>query len=125
MAYIVDIVIATQTIEYHLPRIRAMFECLRDAGSKMLAEKCETICTETKYMGRIVSAVGIKPDPDAVSKIQDWLSPRNKNELQSFLQFASYYRDFIPFHAAKVQPMQVLLRNTSTGVKNIKNCLTQ
>ena len=37
-------------------------------------------------------------------------APRNREELQSFLGFANYYRDFIPFHAAKVQPMQELLK---------------
>ena len=110
MAYIDDIVIATETIEDHLERIKEVFECLREAGFKMRAEKCDFMRTETKYLGRVVSAEGIKPDPAAVSKIQEWMPPRNKEELQSFLGFANYYRDFIPFHAAKVQPMQELLR---------------
>ena len=110
MAYIDDIVIATETIEDHLERIREVFECLREAGFKMRAEKCDFMRTETKYLGRVVSAEGIKPDPAAVSKIKEWMPPRNKEELQSFLGFANYYRDIIPFHAAKVQPMQELLR---------------
>ena len=110
MAYIDVIVIATETIEDHLERIREVFECLREAGFKMRAEKCDFMRTETKYLGRVVSAEGIKPDPAAVSKIKEWMPPRNKEELQSFLGFANYYRDFIPFHAAKVQPMQELLR---------------
>ena len=110
MAYIDDIVIATETIEDHLERIREVFECLREAGFKMRAEKCDFMRTETKYLGRVVSAEGIKPDPAPVSKIKEWMPPRNKEELQSFLGFANYYRDFIPFHAAKVQPMQELLR---------------
>ena len=45
---------------------------------------------ETKYLGRVVSAEGIKPDPEAVTKIQEWTSPRNKVELQSFLGFANF-----------------------------------
>ena len=110
MAYIDDIVIATETIEDHLERIREVFECLREAGFKMRAEKCDFMRTETKYLGRVVSAEGIKPDPAAVSKIQEWMPPRNREELQSFFGFANYYRDFIPFHAAKVQPMQELLK---------------
>ena len=35
---------------------------------------------------------------------------RNKEELQSFFGFANYSRDFVHFHAAKVQPMQELLK---------------
>ena len=110
MAYIDDIVIATETIEDHIMRIKEVFECLRQAGFKMRAEKCDFMRTETKYLGRIVSADGIKLDPEAVAKIREWLPPRNKEELQSFLGFANYYRDFVPFHAAKVQPMQELLK---------------
>ena len=59
-----------------------------------------------------MSAEGIKPDPEAVIKIQEWMPPRNKEELQSFLGFVNYYRDFIPFHAARVQPMQDLLKKS-------------
>ena len=105
MAYIDDIVIATETIEDHIARVKEVFECLREAGSKMRAEKCDFMSTETKYLGRVVSAEKIKPDPEAVVEIQKWLAPRNKEELQIFLGFANYYRDFVPFHAAKVQPM--------------------
>ena len=110
MAYIDHIVIATEAIEDHLERIREVFECLREAGFKMRAGKCDFMRTETNYLGRVVSAEGIKPDPAAVSKIQELMPPGNKEELQSFLGFANYYRDFIPFHAAKVQPMPELLR---------------
>ena len=110
MAYIDDIVIATETIEDHIMRIKEVLECLREAGFKMRAEKCDFMRTETKYLGRIVSADGIKPDPEAVAKIREWLQPRNKEELQSFLGFANYYRDFVSFHAANVQPMQELLK---------------
>ena len=72
----------------------------------MRAEKWDFMHTETKYLGRVVSAEGIKPDPEAVSKVQELLPPRNKEELQSFLGFANYCRDFITFHAVKVLPMQ-------------------
>ena len=110
MAYIDDIVIATETIGDHLARIKEVFEYLREAGFKTRAEKCHFMHTETKYLGRVVSAEDIKPDPEAVTKIQEWMPPRNKEELQSFLVFANYYRDFVPFHTAKVQPMQELLK---------------
>ena len=66
MAYIDDIVIATETIEDHLERIREVFDCLREAGFKMRAEKSDFKRTETKYVGR---------------KVREWMSPRHKEEL--------------------------------------------
>ena len=108
MAYIDDIVIATETIEDHMVRLREVFECLREAGFKMRVAKCYFMKSEIKYLGRVVSAGGIKPDPKAVSKLRDWEVSRNKTELQSFLGFANYYREFIPWHAKCVAPLHAI-----------------
>ena len=105
MAYIDDIVIATETVEDHMARLREVFECLREAGFKMRVAKCDFIKSEIKYLGRVVSAEGVKPDPKAVAKLRDWEIPRNKTEMQSFLGFANYYREFIPWHAKLVAPL--------------------
>ena len=98
-----------------------MFECLREAGFQIRAEKCDFMRTETKYLGRLVSAVGMKPDPEAVAKLQERMPPRNKEELQSFLGFANYYRDFIPLHATKVETMHELLRKNQQFYWNEKH----
>ena len=93
MAYIDDIVIATETVEDHMARLREVFECLREAGFKMRVAKCDFMKPEIKYLGRVVSAEGVKPDPKAVSKLRDWDIPRNKTEMQSFLNFKEFVLD--------------------------------
>ena len=84
MAYIDDIVIATEAVEDHMARLREVFGCLREAGFKMRVAKCDFMKSEIKYLGRVVSAEGVKPDPKAVDKLRDWEIPRNKTEMQSF-----------------------------------------
>ena len=109
MAYIDDIVIATETVEDHMARLREVFECLRgEAGFKMRVAKCDFMKSEIKYLGRVVSADGVKPDPKAVAKLSDWEIPRNKTEMQSFLGFANYYREFIPWHTKLVAPLHAV-----------------
>ena len=108
MAYIDDIVIATETVEDHMARLREVFECLREAGFKMRVAKCDFMKSDIKYLGRVVSAEGVKPDPKAVAKLRDWEIPRNKTEMQSFLGFANYYREFIPWHAKLVAPLHAV-----------------
>ena len=108
MAYIDDIVIATETVEDHMARLPEVFECLREAGFKMRVAKCDFMKSEIKYLGRVVSAEGVKPDPKAVAKLRDWEIPRNKTEMQSFLGFANYYREFIPWHAKLVAPLHAV-----------------
>ena len=79
MAYIDDIVIATETVEDHMVRLREVFECLREADFK-----CDFMKSEINYLGRVLSAEGVKPDAKAVAKLRDWEIPRTKTEMQSF-----------------------------------------
>ena len=80
----------------------------REAGFKMRVDKCDFMKSEIKYLGCVVSAEGVKPDPKAVAKLRDWEIPRNKTEIQSFLGFANYYREFIPWHAKLVAPLHAV-----------------
>ena len=108
MAYIDDIVIATETVEDHMVRLREVFECLRDAGFKMRVAKCDFMKSEIKFLGRVVSAEGIKPDPKAVAKLREREIPRTKTELQKFLEFANYCSEFVPWHAKLVAPLHAV-----------------
>ena len=105
-AYIDDIVITTETVKDHMVRLREVFECLREAGFKTRVVKCDFMESEIKYLGRVVSAEGVKPDLKAVAKLRDWEIPRNKTG------FAKYYREFIPWHAKLVAPLHAI-----TGIK--------
>ena len=62
MAYIDDNVIATETVEDHMARLREVFECLREAGFKMRVAKCDFMKPEIKYLGRVVSASEARPE---------------------------------------------------------------
>ena len=108
-------------------RVREVFECPREAGFKMRVAKCHFMKSEINYLGRVVSAEGIKTDPKAVSKLLGWEVPRNKTELQSFLGFANYYRKFFPWHAKLVALLHVnsgLVAISLGGTSNAFNGIT-
>ena len=75
MAYIDDIVIATETMEDHMGRLREVFECLREAGFKMRVAKCDFMKSEVKYLGRVVSATQKRWPKYAIGK---FLAPKRK-----------------------------------------------
>ena len=60
MAYIDDDVIPTVTIEDDIVGITEVFQSLREAGFERRAENCDFTHTKTKYLGRDVSAGGIR-----------------------------------------------------------------
>ena len=68
MAYIDDILIATETKKDHIVRLCEVFECLREAGFKMRVAICDFMKSEIKYLARVVSVEGVKPDPKAYAK---------------------------------------------------------
>ena len=66
MWYVVEIVIATLTLEDHIERLDEVFACMKRAGLKRKPSKCEILKDSIKYQGRMVDKDGIRPDPDAV-----------------------------------------------------------
>ena len=90
-------------------RLREVFESLGEAGFKMRVVKCDFMKSKIKYLGRFVSAEGVKPDAKAIAKLHDWKTPRNKTEMQSFFGFANNYCEFIPWHAKLVAPLHAVI----------------
>ncbi|MCP4465004.1 MAG: hypothetical protein GY819_19605, partial [Planctomycetaceae bacterium] len=110
LCYIDDILIATQTIGQHLERLREVFTCIRAAGLKFKAAKCQLFQKEVKFLGRLITKDGLVIDPAGIEKVQSWARPRNRTELKSFLGFANYYRDFVKNFSDIVSPLTALDR---------------
>ena len=85
---------------------------MRSYGLKLKASKCKLFRRETQYLGCIVSADGIKADPEKLSTVAKWPTPRDMKEARSFLGFASYYRNFIEGFAGLAEPLQRLVITT-------------
>jgi len=58
-------------------------------------EKCEFEKTRIEYLGLIISENRVEMDPVKVAGVAEWPEPCNKQEVQSFLRFANFYRRFI------------------------------
>ena len=61
-----------------------------------------------KFLGHIVSSEGIATDPEKVEKVLEWPTPLNKQELQQFLGFINYYRQFLKDCAQISRPLYQL-----------------
>ncbi len=110
LVYLDDILIATQNIDQHLDRLEEVFGRVRAAGLKFKAGKCQLFQTQVKFLGRVISGGGIAMDEAQIEAVQSWKRPKNVRDVQSFLGFMNYYREFIPNFADRASPLTYLTR---------------
>lgn len=68
----------------------------------------------------IVSAEGIEPDDDKITKVKNWPTPSNSEDVRKFLGFVSYYRTFILNFSKIARPITSLIRTTTKSKKTNK-----
>ena len=123
--YVDDIGIAANNATDLTRNIRAVFQCIRNEGLKLTTEKCHLGVRQVEFLGRTISSDGVSPQ---AHKIHNFLKklrfPKSKKALQRYLGFMSYYRNYIPRMAEKLNPFYKLLKaevpiNVTSDLKQI------
>ena len=94
-AYLDDVIVFSKCRDKHVNDLRAVFDRIRDAGLKLKPAKCKLFCEQVLFLGHVISAAGVSPDPAKLCVLAEWPLPTNVHELQSFLGFVNFYSDFI------------------------------
>lgn len=117
----------------HLTRLEKVLEKLRQANLKVKPSKCNLFSTKVHYLGHVISAEGVMPDPAKVDAVRGWPTPTNQTEVQSFLGLASYYRRFVKGFADIARPLHKLVEkgkrfqwgeDCQGAFEKLKTCLT-
>lgn len=109
LVYLVDILICTNTMEEHTWLVRRVLQKLLAAKLFIKLSKCEFHRKELDYLGYCISSEGVEKDPRKVKAVLKWQAPKTRKQLQSFLGFANFYRQFIPAFAQVILPLSNLL----------------
>lgn len=121
LVYLDDIVVFSSSLQEHMTHLKLVFQKLAQANLKLQIEKSEFLKKEIEYLGHIVTAEGIKPNPKKIEAIKKFPIPQTKKEIKSFLGLLGYYRKFIRDFARITKP---LTRQLKGKLKTIKNLLT-
>jgi hypothetical protein len=81
IACVDDIVVMSKNKEDHIADLKETFTNLRAAGLKLNPEKFIFGVSKRKMLGYIISAEGIKANPDKTKAIMTMMKPSTKKEV--------------------------------------------
>ena len=109
--YLDDVLIYGKSFEEHVENLRKVLQRLKQNGVKLRADKCVFGRKEVRYLGRLVSEKGYRPDPaDTLALDKFKKAPENIGELRRLLGFIGYFRCYVKDFAKKMKPLYDLLK---------------
>ena len=123
VAYLDDILVYGRSFEHAVHNLKLVLVRLISRGVKLRADKCKILMEEVRYLGRLVSKNGCRPDPEDTKALEKFrIPPKTVGDLRSMLGFFGYYRNYVKDFAKSFKPLYDLLKNRgkvpSTGKKS-------
>ena len=113
--YLDDVLTHSKTFDQHVDDLEKVLVRLHENGVKLRAEKCQFAKREVRYLGRLVSGEGYRPDPEDTKVLEKFrVPPTTIGELRSLLGFLGYFRCYVKDFSKKVKPLYDLLKGKVT-----------
>lgn len=110
--YLDDMLCFAKTFNEHVEALRKVLQALQQHRVKLRPEKCELFRHEVRYVGRLVSAEGVKIDPHDMEAVQTLTNkkPQTIGEVRKLTGFLGYYRSYIQDFSWIAKPIYELLQ---------------
>ena len=105
-----DVLVFGTTSEEFKSNVVAFLDHFVDENMHLNPDKIQINCHEVSFFSNILSKDGLSPDNKKVELIQQWPTPMNQKELQSFLGTVNYLYHFFAFLSDLRAPLQSLLK---------------
>ena len=111
-----DVLVNGKDQEEHDARLEAVLQRLKSAGVTLNREKCEFSKSKIVFLGHLIDAEGIHPDPEKTAAIAQMKPPSNVPELRRFLGMVNQLGKFSRNLAELTQPLRDLLSKKNTWI---------
>lgn len=108
LVYIDDLIIFSRTFDDHLLHLEKVFKRLKEANVRLKPSKCYFVQSKVDYLGHVVSAEGLRPNPNKIKAVQEFPVPVNSTGVKAFLGLCNYYRRFVKGFAQIASPLNKL-----------------
>ena len=110
-AYLDDVLTYSADFLQHVEDLRAVLRRLKAKGIKLNPGKCVFFQREIRYLGRLISGEGYRPDPDDVKALDKCkVPPKNVGDLRSIIGLLGYYRCYLKGFSRRLKPIYDLLQ---------------
>lgn len=114
--YLDDLIVFGNNLENHNRNLVKVMSRLRKVNLKLNPNKCEFLKKEILYLGHLISADGISPDPEKIKTVKQYPVPTDANATKRFVAFANYYRSFIQNFSQIANPLNKLTKKNAPFV---------
>lgn len=105
-----DLLVSGVTREEHDRKLTEVLTRARAINLKFNVKKLEVGVSELAYAGHLVTAEGLKADPEKIRAIVNMPDPADKGKLKSFLGMCNYLTKFIPHLSEETAPLRELMK---------------
>jgi hypothetical protein len=112
VAYVDNIVVKSDKKETHIQNLQETFKNLRKSGLKLNPDKCIFGIKKGKLLGCLVSARGIKANPEKIAAIVNMKPPTSRKQVQKLTGRLAALNRFISRSAKKGLPFFRTLRSS-------------
>ncbi|ORE00504.1 POL5 [Hepatospora eriocheir] len=114
--YLDDILIHSKTFADHINHCKIVINRLKEANVKINFEKSKFMQPEVKYLGLVINNKRIKADIGKVNHIRNLEPPQNIRQLQKFLGFVNWFRNFLPKLSDMLIPLTDKLKSDNVKI---------
>jgi len=115
IVYLDYLLIYSNSLQQHRKDVSNILKAIRKSGMKVKPSKCEFHQSETEYLGFIIGQEGVKTDPVKTQAIWDWTTPKKIKEIQCFLEFCNFYKQFIEGFSRTARPLYARTKKECIG----------
>ncbi|RMZ85683.1 hypothetical protein DV736_g6568, partial [Chaetothyriales sp. CBS 134916] len=108
LVYIDDVIIFSRNLSDHIRDVGVVLDTMEQAGITLSLAKCHFGYLSINALGHQVNRLGLATAEDKVKAIRLMEFPDNLKQLEYVIGFFGYYRKFVWFFAAVIEPLQIL-----------------
>jgi len=110
VVYLDDILIYSKNMEEHIRLVQQVLNWFKQYDLAVLLKKSVFHHEKVEFLGYTVKTSGVTMTDRKVKSILNWAHPRSVKEVQIFIAFANFYRQFIKDFSNVCKPITETLK---------------